>query len=677
MKKEKKIIFSILFITCIGLLFRAYKITKGLPGIDYDEAKHNVLQQYFVIKKLCIPLISSTRITHGVLGLYTESIIYFFLGFSHLSLRTIPLIFYLLEMGLLFYFIKKEYNVRTAIITTSLFSTSNYYILSHRITNSGGIQPFISLLYYIAFFNFLKKNNKKNAFLLGLISGTTIQFHPTYTFMLISSFLYLIIEKKIKKFKQKQILFFIIGMSIVNIPLIVYQFKTPPPIISEIFRYGGKERKASSLNRMNLIIEILKNIGGPHAIFSYLHDHRPPATFLNFRYYLILVYPLRILYLINYNLFTLFFFVLLFFFLFTKKIDMICRFYLINILTYLIIFFLFLPWSNWKYFSEIAFSMIILLSIFLGKLLNKNKRLALILIFLLILQNISGIVEAYNFYEKYDFIPRFTRQRDNVARYVLNSSSKTSLIYTDLHERIAAEVLFQKENRAIVPLNKINISSFINEGVRDIYIVLGPYANYSIQKKALKTFKTREEYNDIYVFLFKASKKLYYVETDEGFLLKNNFFRISLQDTNLIIETFNLQKGIIFTKENLWHKQAVFSLQGNVKDHNLINNNTLKIDLNNSSIKLFIEDNNLLFKTENSTLLKIKLYSLVPEKIKFLDEPSVRILSKEIDENLGNNFIIKNDDRLESEMKFNTTCSIEKNILNCLNEDTIFLSYVI
>ncbi|MCH2230282.1 MAG: glycosyltransferase family 39 protein [Crocinitomicaceae bacterium] len=121
-----------------------------------------------------------------------------FFGISPLSVRFLPTIFSSLTAVALFNFGTKNFNFRTGILTSLIFTFSSYHIFFAHETRPYALFGLLSVVSMITFFNLKREFSRKNIFLLSLFNSLLIYTHFFGFFMLFVQLLSLCFDSEFK-----------------------------------------------------------------------------------------------------------------------------------------------------------------------------------------------------------------------------------------------------------------------------------------------------------------------------------------------------------------------------------------------------------------------------------------------------------------------------------------------
>lgn len=191
------------------------------------------------------PQAGNTRFFLGPLYYQAEYASAFLFGNMPDSLAYPDLFFSLLAIPLLFFFLRKYFSVRTALILDALFSISFFAITSSRFASNPNSIPFFVILFLFSLLSLLDEGGKRKyiwATLLGLSMGVGIQLH-TLLFLVSPAVAvivwgYLIYRKAIT---WKHAALVILCFLLMNVGQLKYEFRHGGSNILQLFRGASSE----------------------------------------------------------------------------------------------------------------------------------------------------------------------------------------------------------------------------------------------------------------------------------------------------------------------------------------------------------------------------------------------------------------------------------------------------
>ncbi len=222
--QNKIYLYVILFVTLTSFLLKTLPIIWYNFPFTIDQGR-DMLDIRNIVIGHHLTLIGPTTSINGVfLGpfYYYLNVIPFILGRGDPSYLVYWNIFlYMIAGASLWLFLKKE-DIRLAFFATFIFLMAPIYFYSSRYAWSANPMPVFTIFYFLSLFNLFKRNDKKSAFILGLISGLSMQIEAAFGILFLP---FALIVSLFTKRKISLLLFQIIGFSLTLIPQIVFELK--------------------------------------------------------------------------------------------------------------------------------------------------------------------------------------------------------------------------------------------------------------------------------------------------------------------------------------------------------------------------------------------------------------------------------------------------------------------
>ena len=230
----------------------------------------------------------------GILTGTLVTISFMIFGISGYALKIIPILTSTAIVALVYLFLNKFFNKKTAILTSLLFIFAPFAYTIRTFISLEDYKGSILLTFLIMyiFFNIFYNNNKNywNFILLGLISGFALSFH-IINFVIISTFMLVWFTFDNKFFIKKNFLIFLISFLVVLSPLMIYNY-THDFASFDIIKLYLKTDNSLSIQKSNLdipnnlIMLITKDIPSS---FNFNNIGFISSVFLNYTYYLIFI----------------------------------------------------------------------------------------------------------------------------------------------------------------------------------------------------------------------------------------------------------------------------------------------------------------------------------------------------------------------------------------------------
>ncbi len=703
-KKLKKNMFNffkrkhnlvLVFLIFLGFFLRIYKVTE-IPGVRMDDVIGGRTIQ-LISKGYILPLKSFQRILHSIFTFYLSALVMKILGTNFFALKFTALFFDILALMFVYKIIMKEFGKRTVLIFSAMLMLTPYFVVSSRLPSKCNFARFTFSFFVFSLYYLLKHKRVINYFLFGLSYGLIMQTQPISLFVIIPAILFIINIKKISIFFNKKIFFTIIAFflsSNVVFFTLINQFLN--------FKSSGIHSLTHPISP-NIWENFLRFIKSIRSFLSELFFFRAffaqaPFSKLNFfviSKYFKLQFPFNYFYpKMGYDYIYFFWIIALFFSFFEK--NKFKGFFIILLIIYSIVFVKFVPTYDFRYFPEIMFSITLLFSIGLNKILSfkRLKIFGIFCLFFILTQYFFGIVSALSYYSKYGNHPLYSNDKFEAGIFVQNISDKTDAIITD----IPAEISFVIKDRVIFGSeDSEKLNKFLEENkVRDVYWVIRSVTrdimyNYYLNKYGQNnklmaynytTFYAGEEEQVPWLHIYKTnkSKDFDFTENDEYITLWNNYFKIFMKNNKLEVYTWQPFTRSI-TKQSPWIKQFDIDLKQleNLNDFYLkkvyIESNSLILNFDNTYLNLILSNNTILLKTYSSLdknfVLPANIYA-VSIKNKFIDY--ILLSSEQIDFCNATEQIIYNP-KFPGKLNIQTNCDLLNNTLMCnLNKTKLKLS---
>lgn len=257
-------VWVLIALLCVGIFLRTYTFHDWLR-FNADQSRDAGIASDVIDGKTDIPLLGpkagGTEFRVGPAFYYFQIASARIFGNSPDKMAYPDLLFSLLSIPLLFFFLRKYFDVKTVLALTAIFAVSAYAVKYSRFAWNPNSLPFWSLLFLYSLHEIvIAKENawKWWAVVMGAAIGIGIQLH-SLSFLLFPAvalgvFGYLLYRRKKNMWKVVTIVFCM--AIILNIPQIVSEIKTGGENTGAFLKsIGTKEKKGSGL-----IMNIEKNI---------------------------------------------------------------------------------------------------------------------------------------------------------------------------------------------------------------------------------------------------------------------------------------------------------------------------------------------------------------------------------------------------------------------------------
>lgn len=221
--------YIILFILLISVFTRLYNLNNA-PYFYIDEGfnaetalglmKTGEMVRYFYQE----PVLSLQKpILHYIFLVASFKLF----GFGIWQGRIISALFGIGTTYLIYYFSRKYFGLKVAVITSLFYISSSCAIYLDRSMKIDSQATFFAFLSLILFYRAYSERNMKFSFISGIFYGLAMISKPTIIYLILGNFIFLLIESaRYKKIKENIILFFmfICGSIVFYSPWIIYYF---------------------------------------------------------------------------------------------------------------------------------------------------------------------------------------------------------------------------------------------------------------------------------------------------------------------------------------------------------------------------------------------------------------------------------------------------------------------
>jgi 4-amino-4-deoxy-L-arabinose transferase-like glycosyltransferase len=407
--KIKKTVMILIIIFALSLFLRLYKIFE-IPYNQKGEFYDDLLLEVNAAKNIIDT--SEIKFLYGeyMTNLYIIFILPFYLLWNSLiTFKIVTAVIDSITSILLFILVKNVYDNKTAFISAFLYSISPFIINFSRLGIDVNMLPFINVLSLLYLFKWLKLKQIKYLYLLSLFLSVGIAFHPSFIYITIAIFTFLLINKSYKKINYKQffilILIFIVGLSLYFLGFIKGE--------ANPLKYISENIVITQQGQNNLLI--LENLATRLTQSSHILE-------------IIMTYPI-----FNFN--SLFKQITFWFFLLSSGFLLSRHFYRkskfnpdIILLTIFIFTILFSIFSTTKlayaHLGYLAIIQIIIISNFLSSILNEQKYLSIFIIIILV---------SFYFYVLYSYFNQYVGEEFGykaLCKYITETKPKLVVTQT-------------------------------------------------------------------------------------------------------------------------------------------------------------------------------------------------------------------------------------------------------
>ena len=219
----------LILLTIISSLIIFFKVTSSFrmfSGYNYDsDFGRDLLRMYEILHgkfTLIGPQLSFAGLHMAPYSYYLFAPFLFLGNFDHRALFFANGSLFMIEFFILFLLLKNRWGKNYSFLSILWLITTPYIILSSR--SPGNAFSYIIFLFFIFYILFYKKNiSTKLHFIIGIIEGLIINFHPINILVTTPLHIGTIAMQKSESFiqKVKKIIFSLIGTELTFLPLLV------------------------------------------------------------------------------------------------------------------------------------------------------------------------------------------------------------------------------------------------------------------------------------------------------------------------------------------------------------------------------------------------------------------------------------------------------------------------
>lgn len=219
-----KLFITISVIIIISTLLRLYLLIGAGYIVDGDEALVGIQAIHYTQFKTLHPFVYGQDYM-GSLQSLTAAFFFFLFGVSSITLKLVPVFYYILFKIIYFFFALKYFNKNIALLSLLILSFPGLALNRWTIMPTGGHieNLFLSILMSYIAYNILynNKNTIRRLYLFSFIAGLAFWTHPFSIFLIIVYTFFIIIKlKPTYKTIFKNVFFFGLG----SLPLWIYNF---------------------------------------------------------------------------------------------------------------------------------------------------------------------------------------------------------------------------------------------------------------------------------------------------------------------------------------------------------------------------------------------------------------------------------------------------------------------
>ncbi|MFZ2226655.1 MAG: glycosyltransferase family 39 protein [Candidatus Moraniibacteriota bacterium] len=240
----KKYLWIVLIaITVIGIFFRTYNFHDWLP-FNMDQGRDAILIGSVANGTRPLPLLGpeagGTDFYLGPMPYYFQIISVKLFGNSPDKMAYPDLFSSILCIPLLFFFLRKYFNLKISLALTTLFSLSTYAITISRFAWNPNSTPFWTILGFYGILNVLSQKNTSRLFwaiIAGLAIGVGVQLHTTFLLFFPLTTIVLFAILFARKINLLKYFFIILAVSLIlNIPQFIGEYRTHGHNTAEFFK---------------------------------------------------------------------------------------------------------------------------------------------------------------------------------------------------------------------------------------------------------------------------------------------------------------------------------------------------------------------------------------------------------------------------------------------------------
>ncbi|MFN4212897.1 MAG: hypothetical protein ACK4FL_02970, partial [Microgenomates group bacterium] len=215
---------AFLTVLSIFIYLRITPIIDQTVPYTYDQGR-DFLKVKEITKTSNFPFIGPTT---GIQGVFHGVWWYYFLIPLYLIFKGWPQGFYLglftFNLAIIlffFFFLKRNYNFKTAIFFLGTVSVSEFFIKTAFYASNNTLAPIFVFLFIFSLYQIFKKDKKVYYFLVGIFLGMILETEFAFGLFIIPSFLILYLIFK----KLKNIFYIFAGLIIPSIPRLLFEIK--------------------------------------------------------------------------------------------------------------------------------------------------------------------------------------------------------------------------------------------------------------------------------------------------------------------------------------------------------------------------------------------------------------------------------------------------------------------
>lgn len=265
----------VILLLAVGIFFRTYHFHDWLR-FNADQSRDATVVSNVVEGKDALPLLGPKA---GGTGFRLGPAFYYFqitaakiFGNSPDKMAYPDLLFSILAIPLLFFFLRKYFDMRTALLLTALFAVSAYAVKYSRFAWNPNSLPFWTLLYLYALHEIVsmrEATGRRWPIIAGVALGIGIQLHTLILILFpaiaLTVFGYLLVEKK--KVWKALVIVFLVALFL-NGSQLVSEIQTGGANAKAFFSAIGTKEKKGNGTAVNIAKDVVCFVEGNDYILS-------------------------------------------------------------------------------------------------------------------------------------------------------------------------------------------------------------------------------------------------------------------------------------------------------------------------------------------------------------------------------------------------------------------------
>lgn len=221
-KKSNKLLYSVVLIILVSTLLRLYLFIGAGYIVDGDESLVGIQAKHYTQLKTLHPFVYGQDYM-GSLQSITAAFVFLITGVSFVSLKMVPLFYYILFLIIYYIFALKNFNKNIAVFSLLILAFPGLTLNKWTLMPTGGHieNLFLSILLSYFAYNIIYNDTykKSHLYIFSFLTGLAFWTHPFSIFLILvyTIFIFIKIKPSIKLFSIN-LLFFIVG----SLPLWIY-----------------------------------------------------------------------------------------------------------------------------------------------------------------------------------------------------------------------------------------------------------------------------------------------------------------------------------------------------------------------------------------------------------------------------------------------------------------------